>query len=179
MEALSDRELVERALGGEGTAFEGLVRRHYNNVYALAYRLSGIREDAEDIAQDVFVRLARKLETYKGESSFRTWLYRITVNMAKDFFKKSTTRRGYESAYVQDQKVLGIVPDNPGSPESAKLQTALGGLPVKLREAVVLVYSEGMSHAEAARVLGCAEATVSWRVHQARRKLKSLMGKEV
>jgi len=99
--------------------------------------------------------------------------------MAKDFFKKSTTRRGYENAYVQEQKVLDQVPHNPGPPEAERLQTALGGLPLKLREAVVLVYSEGMSHAEAARVLGCAEATVSWRVHQARRKLKSLMGKEV
>ncbi|NIY13467.1 MAG: sigma-70 family RNA polymerase sigma factor, partial [Nitrospinaceae bacterium] len=138
--------------------------------------------DAEDIAQDVFVRLARKLASYKGESSFKTWLYRITVNMAKDFFKKSSTRRGYESAYVQEQKVMGTNPGNPGNPgppEEDRLQAALGELPVKLREAVVLVYSEGMSHAEAAKVLDCAETTVSWRLHQARKKLKSLMGKEV
>jgi RNA polymerase sigma-70 factor (ECF subfamily) len=179
METLPDRELVELALGGENAALEGLVRRHYNTVYKLAYRLCGAREDAEDIAQDVFVRLARKLSSYKGDSSFKTWLYRITVNMAKDFFKKNSTRRGYESAYVQEQKVLDSASANPGPPEAERLQAALGGLPVKLRETVVLVYSEGMSHAEAAQVLGCAETTVSWRLHQARGKLKSLMGKEV
>lgn len=107
------------------------------------------------------------------KAAFKTWLYRITINTAKDFIRKHATKRGYEAAFALEQGA-----DNPGSPPEEKLAAqqlyrALDRLPQKQKAAVLLVLAEGMSHKEAARVLNCREATVSWRIFQARKKLKT------
>lgn len=173
MDNPNDIELVQLALSGDASAFEHLFNRHYRSVYRLAYKWCGIREDAEDIAQEVFVKLAAKLKMFGQKAAFKTWLYRITINTAKDFIRKHATKRGYEAAFALEQGA-----DNPGSPPEEKLAAqqlyrALDRLPQKQKAAVLLVLAEGMSHKEAARVLNCREAMVSWRIFQARKKLKT------
>ena len=179
METISDIKLVELSVGGEAEAFEYLVKRHYLTVYKVSYKWCGVREDAEDIAQEVFVKLARKLKTFSRKSSFRTWLYRITVNTAKDFCRKAGTKREYENAFAAEQSQ-----GNPGSHEderldAARLYKSLDKLPEKQKTAVLLVLSEGLSHKEAARVLRCPEATVSWRIFQAKKRLKKSLEHEI
>lgn len=179
MDIYSDIELVELSVAGGAEAFEYLVKRHYLTVYKVSYKWCGVREDAEDIAQEVFVKLARKLKTFGRKSSFRTWLYRITVNTAKDFCRKAGTKRAYETAFAAERSQ-----DNPGSQEderldAARLYKSLDKLPEKQKMAVLLVLSEGLSHKEAARVLRCPEATVSWRIFQAKKRLKKSLEHEI
>jgi RNA polymerase sigma-70 factor (ECF subfamily) len=172
MENDSDATLARLAAGGDADAFEALVHRHYDAVYRLAFRWCRIREDAEDIAQEVFVKLARNMKRFAGRSAFRTWLYRIVVNTAKDFHRSNATRRRHEESLSAEHRI-----ENPGpSGEEALLARnvveAVDRLPGKQKSAVLLVLAEGFSHREAAEVLGCSETTVSWRIFMARKKLR-------
>ncbi|MEE9613776.1 MAG: RNA polymerase sigma factor [Thermodesulfobacteriota bacterium] len=177
MEVPGDIELAERAAGGDDGAFECLANRHYTLVYRTAYKWCGIRADAEDIAQEVFVKLARAIRGFRGGSSFTTWLYRITVNTAKDFHRSNAAKKSREAAYIEEEsaeKAAAGGPDN--NPVSSEdIYGAIEKLPIKQKEAVLLVLAEGLSHREAGVILGCAETTVSWRVFQARRKLTGLL----
>jgi len=179
MKDRNDIELVESAVNGDAGAFECLVNRHYMLVYRAAYRWCGIREDAEDITQEVFVKLARAIHHFKGDSAFTTWLYRITLNTAKDFHRKTATKTTHEAAYRQDREVEATAAEDSNPVSPARLYATLDKLPVKLKEAVILVLAEGLTHKEAAETLGCAETTVSWRIFQARRKLKRLLKHEI
>ena len=183
MEKLSDIELVELCQKGDSTAFEKLADRHYMLVYRVAYKWCGVRVMAEDITQEVFVKLARAINGFKGESDFKTWLYRITVNAARDMQRKDSRKIARESAYTEekfsDMNSEGEHIDAGKNEDSKALYQALGTLSPKLKETVILVLAEGLSHKEAAVVLGCAETTVSWRVFKARGKLQRLLVSEV
>jgi RNA polymerase sigma-70 factor (ECF subfamily) len=167
----SDTQLVDLSLDGNERAFESLVERHYASVYGLSYRWCRIREDAEEITQEVFIKLTRRLNTFNRKSSFKTWLYRIVINTAKDFSRKNAARRSYESEFAGDQAGA-----NDGTPLDAvqvrEIYAAMDRLPHKQKAALMLVMAEGMNHREAAGVLNCSETTISWRIHQARKKLK-------
>lgn len=167
----SDMQLVDLSLNGNERAFESLVERHYLSVYSLSYKWCRIREDAEEITQDVFIKLTRSLGNFNRKSSFKTWLYRIVINTAKDFSRKNATRRSYESEFATDQDKKES--DTPlAALRAREIYDAMDRLPVKQKAALMLVLTEGMNHKEAAQVLGCSETTVSWRIHQARKKLK-------
>jgi RNA polymerase sigma-70 factor (ECF subfamily) len=170
MDEYSDIELVSQAEGGDARALQELFERHYLTVYRLAYKWCGGKEDAED-----FVKLVRKLHTFRRKSSFRTWLYRIVVNTSRDFGRKRAAHKSLTAAFAEEQRLHNPV-GNPGeSLMVSRLQTAMEKLPRAQKEAVVLVAGEGLSHGDAARALGCMETTVSWRVFQARKKLKKAL----
>jgi RNA polymerase sigma-70 factor (ECF subfamily) len=172
MDEPSDLALVELARCGDAHAVQRLFERHYRAVYRLAYSWCGVREDAEDVAQEVFAKLVRILNGFRGDSAFKTWLYRVVVNAARDHRRRGAARASHEAAFVEQQRLnqAGGPGGNPGG--AARLQAAVDLLPVKLREAVLLVYGEDLTHREAAEVLECMEATVSWRLFQARKRLK-------
>ena len=174
MESPSDQNLVERAQGGDESAFERLVSRHYTTVYRTAYRWCGVREDAEDITQDVFVKVARKIGSFAGRASFRTWLYRTTMNTAMDFGRRRSTRRAFSRAWKAEMDGSA---ENPGEEAEAvrELYAAIDGLPPRQKAAALLVWAEGFTHKEAASVLECAEATVSAHLFQARKNLQHLL----
>jgi RNA polymerase sigma-70 factor (ECF subfamily) len=117
MDNYNDIELVQLSVGGDARAFEHLVKRHYLSAYQVSYKWCGIKEDAEDIVQEVFVKVARKLKTFGKRSSFKTWLYRITINTAKDFTRKYATKRVYEKAFAVEQGSNNPVPSRDENPD--------------------------------------------------------------
>jgi RNA polymerase sigma-70 factor (ECF subfamily) len=174
----ADSELVVRSQQGDAAAFEELVCQHQRMIHGLTYRMTGSLADAEDLAQETFLRAYEQLGGFRGSAKFSTWLYRIAVNVCLNW-RQSETRR--QQLYVRAAEELlaeraGNSSESAGD-QSADVQAALLTLPAKQRAAIVLTIYDGMNHAEAAEVLGCSEATVSWRVFAARRKLKKLLAR--
>ncbi len=176
--------LVELAKAGDPLAFGRLVIRYRPRIFALALHLTGgSSSDADDITQDVFLKAHLKLDQFEGRSDFFTWLYRMAVNQSMTAHRKSSRIRRLQ----RDQRLrLALRVDGAISPERKlalrrhykRLLEALDQLPEDTRTAVILVCTQGFSHAEAAVVLNCAENTISWRVHDARKRLKKLMGND-
>jgi len=180
MEEPSDARLVEEARMGSRDAFAELVRRHERRVYGLALRMSGDPSEADDLAQEVFMSAWKAIGSFRGRSSFSTWLYRIAVNTSLTFLKRKGRERG-QVPFDERLPARGPAGDRASGPEdnaawgelAARAQRAVAGLPSRFRATFALVVDQGLSHAEAARVLGCAETTVSWRMHRARRLLRA------
>jgi RNA polymerase sigma-70 factor (ECF subfamily) len=170
---LVDRELVGQAAAGNADAFAALVRAHYDAIYRMAWRWLGSREDAEDVAQNVCVSLAKSIQTFRFESEFSTWLYRLTYNASLDLLRaRRRSRRNEDPAVVvlfKDRSMESVEATAIGR----ELWQEVRSLPDQQRDAVLLVYAEDMTHAEAAQVMGCSEKTVSWHLHEARKRLKT------
>jgi RNA polymerase sigma-70 factor (ECF subfamily) len=171
--------LVKRAQAGDRAAFDDLVRRYRARIYALSLHLTGSRSEADDITQDVFTRAYQQLHTFAGRSEFFTWLYRIAVNRSLNARRDTARRR---TSGLDDPRVQAAVAvDAYGDPRRAaelrqtyaRLVTALDRLSPTLRSTVVLVSLQGLSHDEAAAVLGCPAGTVAWRIHEARNQLRA------
>ena len=176
MGELNDRKLISLVRGGDSSALDLLFERHYGTVYRIAWRFCGIQQDAEDVAQEVFVKLVRKLSSFGGKSSFTTWLYRIVVNTALDFRRKSAATRFRHEDYAEHRLRHNPSPSAGGNPiDSEGIQAAIDKLPEKQKAAILLVFGEGLSHRETSRILGCPEVSVSWRIFQARKKLRVYM----
>ena len=172
---LSDLALVGKAREGDRVAFGRLVERHYDFVFRVAYRWCGNKADAEDIAQEVCARLGRSIRSYRGGSAFTTWLYALTINAARDLKRKVARDTAKTAAFG----VHALISDEAGEAEpetmAEELWEAVRELPDKQRDVVLLVYGEGLSHADAAEVMGLAEPTVSWHIHEAKKRLKAIM----
>ncbi len=171
--------LVKRAQAGDRAAFDDLVRRYRARIYALSLHLTGSRSEADDITQDVFTRAYQQLHTFAGRSEFFTWLYRIAVNRSLNARRDTARRR---TSGLDDPRVQAAVAvDAYGDPRRAaelrqtyaRLVAALDRLSPTLRSTVVLVSLQGLSHDEAAAVLGCPAGTVAWRIHEARNQLRA------
>ncbi len=175
MVALDDEQSwVVKSQQGDHEAFEALITRYQRMIHSLAYRMSGSLSEAEDLAQEVFLQAHRQLGTFRQEARFSSWLYRIAVNTCLNWRKRDQRReqayRGWADA-MESNRSPAVEPDA-GQELARRVQEALLKLHPKQRAAVVLTVYDGLSHAEAARVLGCSETTVSWRVFAARAKLK-------
>jgi RNA polymerase sigma-70 factor, ECF subfamily len=172
-----DCELAGAAAAGDREAFRRLIERHYELIYRVAYRYVRSAADAEDIAQDVCVTLANKIAGFGNRSKFSTWAISIVINRCRDVLR----RRRSSDALVNKYGLMREAEDADRADtdqRTARLYEALQALPLELRETVLLVVSEDFSHGEAAAVLGCAESTVSWRMHAARKRLRALMDKD-
>lgn len=172
-ERIPDAELARNAAGGDRDSFSALVERHYGFIFRLAWRLTGHRADAEDIAQEVCARLGRAIRTYRGGSAFTTWLYAIVVNAANDAGRRAAREAAKANAWSA-QALIEAHSEAREDPAEA-LWAAVRELPAKQREAITLVYGEGMNHAGAADLMGCSEATVSWHVHEAKKRLRQIV----
>jgi RNA polymerase sigma-70 factor (ECF subfamily) len=166
-------ETVRRAQAGEADAFEALYREQVGRVYALCLRLSGDRAAAEELTQDVFVRLWERLRSFRGESAFSTWLYRLATNVAL-MAHRARGRRERRVASVDDPAVFDRGTEtHPG--EALDLERALARLPAGAREVFVLHDVEGFGHAEVGRLLGIAEGTSKAQLFRARRLLRGML----
>ena len=168
------RALVVRAQNGDAEAFGELIEDHYDLIHRTAWKWSGNRADAEDIAQDVCVKLGTAIASFDGRSAFSSWVYRITLNAVRDMQRSGRRRGRHADAYAE------VTPEvQPASQEEAatnrQLWDAVRKLPEKQRDAVLLVYAEELSHAAAAEIMGIKEATVSFHVHEARKTLRGLL----
>ena len=172
-EDVSDGELARRAAAGDRSSFARLVKRHYAFVFRIAYRMTGHRADAEDIAQDVCARLGRAIRTYRGGSAFTTWLYPVVVNAVRDQGRSAAREATRRRAYGIQARIESAAYE--ANEPAEALWEAVRDLPPKQQEAVTLVYGEALSHAEAADLLGCSETTVSWHIHEAKKRLKRIM----
>jgi RNA polymerase sigma-70 factor, ECF subfamily len=179
----TDAELVERVRGGETRHFEELVARYQDQVYALALRFLRNPGDAEDVAQEAFLRAFRGLEGFKGEARFSTWLYRITWNLCADWLRRHRRpgrERGSdleEAADLADGRADlegGLV----ASEEKRAVRQAVDALEEKYRTVVVLQYYQKMSYEEIAAVLGLPLKTVETRLYRARRLLKQSLARQ-
>ncbi len=165
-----DRDLVGACLRGDHEAFEALVREHQRMVYSLCYRMTGSPADAEDLAQETFIHAWEHLAEFRAEARLSSWLYRIGVNLCLNWRKRAQRRQALHRDWSEQQSG-GVGQDR----RAEQVQEALMALHPKQRAAIILTCYEGLNHAEAARVLGCSETTVSWRVFAARRKLKGIL----
>lgn len=169
-----DEALVARARGGDVRAFRALAARHYEPIRRFAWRCCGDPTEAEDIAQEALIRIARNLDRFGGRSAFSTWAFGVVLNAARDR-RRAETRR---SAVIREAAAFAGDHSHEGADDRTDdLWAAVDGLPDPQREAVLLVHVEGLSHREAALALGCAEATVSWRLFAARRRLKATLSR--
>ncbi len=172
----SDESIAVRAAQGCRASFSLLLERHYDLVWRQAWRILGSRERAEDVAQDVCVKLASAIPGFRGEAKFTTWLHRIVYTTALDALRASQRMQPAEPSEIirladHMQSEVGVAE----SDDPTGLWTAVRSLPGQQRDAILFVYGEEMSHAEAASVMGCSEKTVSWHIHEAKKRLKILL----
>jgi RNA polymerase sigma-70 factor (ECF subfamily) len=174
----SDFALAQRAAQGDIEAFEELFRLHRRLVYGLCLRMTQDVAEAEDVTQEVFVLLFRKIGGFRGEASFTTWLHRLTVNQVLMRFRKTKSRR--EDA-LEDEDLQPHESVRPTSPKASQLidrvalESAIAQLPPGYRAAFILHDVEGYEHEEVARILGCAVGTSKSQLHKARTKLRKLL----
>jgi len=171
----ADAELVLQCQNGDLAAFEALIRNHQHMVHSLTFRMTGSLADAEDLAQETFIRAYGQIGSFRGASRFSTWLYRIAVNTCLNWRQSEARRFQLQANCAEEVAARRADGENPPGGQSNEVQAALLKLPAKQRAAIVLTIYDGLSHAEAAQVLHCSETTVSWRVFAAKRKLKRLL----
>lgn len=176
MSTAEENELIREAQGGNRRAFSTLVETHYKMMFKIAWQWCGVREDAEDIAQEASIKLAQNIGAFRFESAFSTWLYRMVINTAKDYYKAKNRRNTRETPIYEDMQYVSAEATPEERLEHKDVLKALNGLPDQLKETVILVCWQGMSHKQAGEVLECSEGTISWRVHEARKKIMEFMG---
>jgi RNA polymerase sigma-70 factor (ECF subfamily) len=165
----NEKALIKKAQRGDARAFEVLVTEYYEVMFRMAYTWCRNERDAEDITQEACIRLAQGIEKFRGDCAFTTWLYRLVINVAKDWFRKNKRHKGEELTETHAN-----APEGEKQLYTRQMLERVDALPDGEKAAILLVFAEGLSHKEAARILECKESTVSWRIHEARKKLGSL-----
>ena len=188
MAKLTDRDLVDRARAGDVEAFGQLVRRHQPRIRRLALHMLRDHGDAEDVAQEAFIRAYRAIERFDGRSEPYTWFYRIAVNLSLNRIRARrsarTTSMGDPGDPRLDAWLTETRPSAAADPRDDAARKQLYGalcegidaLSETLRTTLILVCIDGRTHEEASHILGAPEGTIAWRVHEARRKLREYMG---
>ncbi len=174
----SDLILAQNSASGNMEAFEEIYRRHSRRVYSLCLRMTANVEKAEDLAQDVFVHLFRKIGSFRGQSAFTTWLHRVTVNQVLMHFRKRSTKteQTSEDGETPVQIVTGTAdPNSMPIIDRIALDRAIEQLPPGYKSVFVLHDVEGREHSEVAKILGCSVGTSKSQLHKARMKLRGLL----
>jgi RNA polymerase sigma-70 factor (ECF subfamily) len=180
---LTEAEAIRRAQQGDAEAFEFLYRQHSRRVYALCLRMVGRTAEAEDLAQEAFLQLFRKIGTFRGESAFSTWLHRLTVNVVlMKLRKKTVPETSLEEQTEPDEETGGPrrdfgAPDNQltGSVDRINLQRAVEELPPGYRAVFELHDIQGYEHNEIAGIMGCSIGNSKSQLHKARTRLRELL----
>ena len=178
-EDVSNSELVKKSQLGDKSAFEELVKRHQELVFSLSFKLTGNRELANDVAQEAFIRAWKAIGKFRGDSTFGTWIYRITVNTAWTLRKKA---KKHYSLNIEDTQEPVVV-DEKKDPElvainsdlSIVLRKALNQIPLEQRIIVELKNIEGRSHKEIADYLDISVTAAKVRLHRAHQKLRNIL----
>jgi RNA polymerase sigma-70 factor (ECF subfamily) len=181
-----DIQLIERCLGGEQAAWEDLVKIHTRRVYAISCRFTSSEQEAQDLTQEVFLRVFRSLKSFRaGEGSFTVWLARLTRNLLIDHYRRSKLQRATDSIeeqlpMIEDTHAMSARADGllAGREASEVLQGALSKLSPELRETVILRDLEELEYREIAQVLNVPEGTVKSRLNRGRAELARILRKQ-
>jgi RNA polymerase sigma-70 factor (ECF subfamily) len=178
---VTDFALAQSAANGDMFAFEELYQRHHRRVYSICLRMLQNASEAEDLTQDVFIQLYRKIGSFRGDSAFTTWLHRLTVNQVLMHFRKRTVK--FEKTTEEGETPVQVVggTENPNKMpivDKIALENAIQQLPAGYKNVFVLHDVEGYEHEEVARILGCSVGTSKSQLHKARLKLRKLLGKK-
>ena len=181
-------EIIVKVHSGDADAFEALVLEHQNKVYSLALRMVGNEEDARDMAQEAFIRAFNSLGSFRGESKFSVWLYRLTSNICIDFLRGRAKRRTVSLSWEDEDGDEGEleIPDERFSPEAGlerselreAVRRGLEQLTPEYREILLLREINGLSYDEIGRALNLEEGTVKSRIFRARKKLCEILVRE-
>ncbi len=183
----SDRELIDQFNNGDRSSFDTLVDRYSAKAFQIAYGVLGNREDAEEVSQDVFVRVYRALPKFRGESEFSTWMYRIAMNLARNKYRwnksrgiRKTLSIDQPTEYEDGSEARIDLPETRMQPDEEadigefekRIMAALNDLPPVYREALVLRNIEDMNYEDIAQALGCKLGTIKSRIARAREELR-------
>src|SRR6201997_2195216 len=178
----AEAELIEKAKHGNGEAFQALYDKHKRRVYSLCLRMTSNTAEAEDLTQEAFLQLYRKIATFRGESAFSTWLHRLSVNVVLMHLRKKSL-----PVVSLEETTQGVDDDSPrkdfgaddvalaGSIDRLQLQRAVDSLPPGYRTIFVLHDVEGYEHNEIAQIVGCSIGNSKSPLHKARMKLRDLL----
>lgn len=178
---IKDFDLAQSASKGDMVAFEELYKRHHRRVYSICLRMLQNSSEAEDLTQDVFIQLYRKIGSFRGDSAFTTWLHRMTVNQVLMHFRKRNVKfeKTTEEGETPDQIVSGTAnPEKMRIVDKIALDNAIAQLPNGYKNVFMLHDVEGFEHEEVARILGCSVGTSKSQLHKARLKLQKLLQKK-
>lgn len=178
VKAAKDYELTQAAANGNMMAFEEIYSRHHRRVYSICLRMLQNATEAEDLTQDVFIQLHRKIGSFRGDSAFTTWLHRLTVNQVLMHFRKRNVK--FEKTTEEGETPIQIVPGTENQSkmpvvDKIAIEDAIEQLPNGYRNVFVLHDVEGYEHEEVARILGCSVGTSKSQLHKARLKLRKLL----
>ncbi|MDQ0288157.1 RNA polymerase sigma factor [Oligosphaera ethanolica] len=187
-----DSTLIERFKAGDQAAFNQLVERHSGKAYQIAYGILGNREDAEEVAQDVFVRIYRALHNFRGDAEFTTWMYRIATNLAKNKYRWNKSRGSQKNMSIDaplngsedgDERYMDL-PDQEMAPDAKSVyeelerttMKELQKLPELYRQALILRNIKDMSYEDIAQTLNCKLGTIKSRIARGREELRQKLG---
>lgn len=177
MDTKPDETLAEAAAGGDRDAFAALISRHYDRIFGLAWRLTGSAADAQDLAQDICATLPDRLARFRGESKLTTWLYRVVINACADLRRRQMTRARAADGWG-DWEISRQAEADEARDARLWLEDAMARLSPELRETLALVLGEGLTQAEAGVILGIGEGTVSWRISEAKKRMRRMAEEE-
>jgi RNA polymerase sigma-70 factor (ECF subfamily) len=175
----SDSILISRAAVGDHAAFQALVERHRSMVYRVAYQFAGNHHDAEDIAQDVFIKVYRSLDRFRQDAQLTSWMYRIVMNACIDFRRRHSPAASAPFGEEAEVRMLNTPEESPGPEDTAYagelgevLESEISRLPPGQRIVFVMRHHQGLKLGEIAEALGLAEGTVKRQLHAAVHRLR-------
>jgi RNA polymerase sigma-70 factor (ECF subfamily) len=174
----ADVDLVERCRAGDVDAFAALYREQSPRIFALARRIGGSTEDGEDLLQEIFLQAYRKLDSFKGDASIGTWLYRLALNHCLDYVRGRRARMDKVTETLDSETAVEPIARRETPIARLDLERAIGRLPDGCREAFILHDVEGFDHKEVGQLLGVAEGTSKSQVFKARLKLRAMLGRQ-
>jgi len=177
----TDIDLCRLAANGDLAAFEIIYQRYHRRTYSLTLRMTGSQTEAEDLTQEVFIQLFRKIGSFRGDSAFSTWLHRLTVNQVLMHFRRRSYKneKTSEDGEMPEQTVHGTAnPNRMPVVDRIALKKAIAELPNGYRNVFMLHDVEGFEHEEVARHLGISVGTSKSQLHKARLKLRTLLAKQ-
>ncbi len=169
-------ELIRLAQAGDRGAFEALLQEYYDVMFRMAFKWCGHKADAEDITQNACIKLARTIDSFRFKSAFTSWLYRLVINTAIDW--QRSNKRHKTNDLAEEAGYVGVKAEAEDKLYAQQVFERVLLLPKKEKTALLLVMSEGLTHKEAAEAMECKESTVSWYIHEARKKLEKFQEKE-
>lgn len=179
MDANNDLYYIKKVLDGDTTAFAGILQRYSSRIFAVVIRIVGRREDAEELTQDVFMKVFSSLKKYKGDSEFSTWIYRIAYNTAVSYTRKHRKEISYieESQYenISEEKVDALLNRTDNSEQIERLEQSIARLDGEEKALLSLFYTDTRSINEIAEITGLTDTNVKTRLHRIRKKLYIIM----